>query len=142
MWQRYANDLAQNLDKGVVLPEAEYYRAEEVHRALQGNKELVGWAFRARSVSNSITTDIRWIASRLGSNCGKDFDRNVYLVPDFGSYASLDPAMLPRLDNDIVLENWDTQQSFFSYRDHRYNTSFGIQGYAADQRQPNCTTTS
>jgi hypothetical protein len=35
-----------------------------------------------------------------------------------------------------VLENWNIQQSFFSYRANRYNANFGIHGYVADQMQP------
>jgi uncharacterized membrane protein YciS (DUF1049 family) len=53
-----------------------------------------------------------------------------------GAYTSLDPDTLPGLDSDIVLENWDIQQSFLSYRANRYNANFGIQGYVADIEQP------
>ena len=66
-----------------------------------------------------------------------DFNRNVYLAPDLAAYTSLDdPATLPGLDQDFVLEDWDIQQSFFSYRANTYNANFGIKGYAADQKQP------
>jgi hypothetical protein len=66
-----------------------------------------------------------------------DFNRNVYLAPDLAAYTSPgDPATLPGLDKDIVLENWDIQQSFFSYRANAYNTNFGIKGYEEDQKQP------
>jgi hypothetical protein len=65
-----------------------------------------------------------------------DFERNVYLEPDLGAYTSLDPAALPGLDPDFVLENWDVEESFFSYRANRYNADFGIQGYVADEKQP------
>jgi hypothetical protein len=137
MWQRYANDLPQNLDKGVVLPEADYYRAEEVHRAQQGSEELIGWAFRATLREQfdyeRYPLDRQQIWLQLWH---KDFDRNVYLVPDYKSYASLDPATLPALDKDVVLEHWDIQQSFFSYRAARYDASFGVQGHAAGQSKP------
>jgi hypothetical protein len=66
----------------------------------------------------------------------KDFEKNVYLAPDLEAYTSLAPATLPGLDPDLVLENWDIQQSFFSYRANSYNANFGIKGYVSDQLQP------
>ena len=65
-----------------------------------------------------------------------DFQHNVYLEPDLESYTTLDPAALPGLDKDVVLENWKLQRSFFSFRDNRYNTAFGVQGYAPQEKQP------
>ena len=138
IWQRYANDLPlKGLDKGFVLPEAEYVRSSEVYRAQQGNEELIGWAFQATLREqfdyDRYPLDRNQIWLQLWH---KDFERNVYLAPDLGAYTSLDPDTLPGLDSDIVLENWDIQQSFFSYRANRYNANFGIQGYVADIEQP------
>jgi hypothetical protein len=138
IWQRYANDLPlKGLDKGFVLPEAEYVRSSEVYRAQQGNEELIGWAFQA-----TLREQFDYERYPLDRNqiwlqlWHKDFERNVYLAPDLGAYTTLDPAKLPGLDSDIVLENWDIEQSFLSYRANRYNANFGIQGYVADVEQP------
>jgi hypothetical protein len=137
IWQRYADDLPQDLDKGFVMPEAQYVRFDEVYRAQQGNEELIGWAFQAM-----LREQFEYQKYPLGRNqiwlqlWHPDFERNVYLAPDLEAYTSLAPATLPGLDADLVLENWDIQQSFFSYRANRYNANFGIQGYVADQMQP------
>jgi hypothetical protein len=137
IWQRYANDLPQDLDKGFVMPEASYIRSEEVYRSQQGNEELIGWSFQA-----TLREQFDYDRYPLGRNqiwlqlWHKDFERNVYLAPDLEAYTTLDPDALPGLDSDIVLENWDIQQSFFSYRANRYNANFGIQGYVADIDQP------
>jgi hypothetical protein len=138
VWQRYANDLPlKGLDKGFVLPEAEYVRSSEVYRTQQGNEELIGWSFQATLREqfdyDRYPLDRNQIWLQLWH---KDFERNVYLAPDLWAYTSLDPDTLPGLDSDIVLENWDIQQSFFSYRANRYNANFGIQGYVADIEQP------
>jgi hypothetical protein len=137
VWQRYANDLPQDLDKGFVMPEADYVRFSEVYRTQQGNEELIGWSFQATLREqfdyDRYPLDRHRIWLQLWH---KDFERNVYLAPDLRAYTSLDPDTLPGLDSDIVLENWDIQQSFFSYRANRYNANFGIQGYVADQLQP------
>jgi hypothetical protein len=34
------------------------------------------------------------------------------------------------------LEDWDIQESYFSYRAVTYNSDFGVQGYAEDQKSP------
>jgi hypothetical protein len=137
IWQRYANDLPQDLHKGFVLPEAQYIRSSQVYRAQQGNEELIGWSFQA-----TLREQFDYLRYPLGRNqiwlqlWHPDFERNVYLTPDLGAYTSLDPAALPGVDPNLVLENWDIQQSFFSYRANRYNANFGIQGYVADEMQP------
>ena len=137
IWQRYPNDLPDDLDKGVVMPEAAQATFQEVQRVQQGNEELIGWSFTTRLRQqfdyHRYPLDRNQIWFQLWH---KDFERNVYLAPDLGAYTSLDPAKLPGMDSDIVLENWDIEQSFLSYRANRYNANFGIQGYVADIEQP------
>ena len=137
IWQRYADDLPQDLDKGFVLPEAQYIRSSQVYRAQQGNEELIGWSFQATLREQfdyfRYPLDRQQIWVRLWHT---DFERNVYLAPDLEAYTSLEPATLPGLDSDLVLENWAIEQSFFSYRANSYNANFGIEGYEADQLQP------
>jgi hypothetical protein len=137
IWQRYADDLPQDLDKGFVLPEAQYIRTSQVYRAQQGNEELIGWSFQATLREQfdylRYPLDRQQIWLQLWH---PDFERNVYLAPDLEAYTSLEPATLPGLDPDLVLENWNILQSFFSYRANSYNANFGIQGYEADQLQP------
>jgi hypothetical protein len=137
IWQRYANDLPQDLDKGVVMPEAEAPAFNQVYRVQQGNEELIGWSFRATLRQqfdySRYPLDRQQIWLQLWH---VDFDRDVYLTPDLRAYTVLNPAALPGLHPDLVLESWAIQQSFFSYRANRYNTDFGINGYVADQSQP------
>ena len=108
-----------------------------MYRAQQGNEELIGWAFPAM-----LREQFDYHRYPLGRHqiwiqlWHIDFERNVYLLPDLGAYTSLVPATLPGVDSDLVLENWEIQQSFFSYRAKHYNADFGIQGYVADQLQP------
>ncbi len=137
IWQRYADDLPQGIDKGFAMPEAEYARVEEVYRAQQGDEELIKWSFKATLREefdyDRYPLDRQQIWILLWHT---DFGRNVYLEPDLGAYTSLDPAALPGVDTDFVLENWHLEESFFSYRANRYNTDFGIRGYVADEKQP------
>ena len=142
VWQRYANDLPKGLVPkgdvaGFVMPEAQYARFFKVYQAHQGNEELIGWSFfatlREQFDYKDYPLDRQQIWIELWHS---DFERKVYLAPDLGGYTSLNPAALPALDKDLVLEDWDFQESYFSYRAPRYNSSFGIQGYDPDQRSP------
>lgn len=142
VWQRYANDLPNDLvpkdeDVGFVMPEAQYARYFKAYQAQQGNEELIGWSFfatlREQFDYKEYPLDRQQIWIELWHS---DFEREVYLAPDLEGYTSLNPAALPALDKDLVLEDWDFQESYFSYRAPRYNSSFGIQGYEPDQRSP------
>lgn len=138
IWQRYTNDLPKDLTKGVFLPEAqEQPTLKEVYRKQLGNEELTGWTFHA-----TLREQFNYSRYPLGRHQIKvrmwhpDYKRNVYLTPDLAAYASIDPAAVPGVDPDLVLENWDIQQAFFSYRTHGYNTDFGSSGYATNQLHP------
>ena len=138
IWQRYANQVPQDVTKGVFFPEAkERTTLTEEYRVRQGNDEVIGWSFhttlREQFDYSKYPLSRQQIWLRMWH---PDYKRNVYLTPDLGAYTSLDPAALPGVDRDLVLENWDIQQSFFSYRTHRYNTHFGIPNYEADQLHP------
>ncbi len=137
IWQRYADDLPRDLNKHVLMPEAEHASFEEVYRVRQGNEEVIGWSFQAtlreQFYYQKYPLDRQQIWIQLWH---ADFERNVYPVPDFGGYTTLDATALPGLDRDFVVENWDVQQSFFSYRANPRNVNFGVRGYVADQSQP------
>ena len=143
VWQRYANDLPKDLvpkapdDTGFVMPEAQYARFFKVYQAQQGNEELIGWSFfatlREQFDYREYPLDRQQIWIELWH---RDFEQNVYLAPDLEGYTSLNPAALPALDKDLVLEDWDFQESYFSYRAATYNSDFGVQGYVPGQRAP------
>jgi hypothetical protein len=137
VWQRYADSLPQDLDKGFVLPEGENVMINEIYRTHQGNEELIGWFFRATLRQqfdySRYPLDRQQIWLQMWH---RDFERNVYLAPDLAAYPYIDPNALPGLDSDLVLENWQIEQSFFSYRPGRYNANFGIQGYDSEQPEP------
>ena len=142
VWQRYANDLPKDLvpkdeDVGFVMPEAQYARFFKVYQAQQGDEELIGWSFfatlREQFDYREYPLDRQQVWIELWHS---DFEQRVYLAPDLEGYTAINPAALPALDKDLVLEDWDFQESYFSYRAPRYNSSFGVQGYEPDQRSP------
>jgi hypothetical protein len=137
VWQRYADDVPNDIREGVVFPESEYTRVEQVYSGRQGDEQLIGWSFRV-----TLREQFDYAKYPIGRQqiwvllWHPDFESNVFLEPDLESYTTLDPASLPGLDKDVVLENWKLERSFFSFRDNRYNTNFGVRGYAAQVKQP------
>ncbi|MCH8987722.1 MAG: hypothetical protein IIA92_02835 [Chloroflexi bacterium] len=147
IWQRYPADLPENfagikpsepapglsLTPGFIFPEADSITVSEVYRQVQDNgDEVIGWDFRTvlrqqfDYAKYPFDREDVWI--RMWH---KDFDKSVMLTPDLASYPSTDPESKPGLDiHDFVLEDWDTTRSFFSYRQNRYNTDFGIENVA------------
>ena len=127
VWQRYANDLPKDLDEGFVMPEAQYARFFKVYQAQQGNEELIGWSFfatlREQFDYEEYPLDRQQIWIELWHS---DFEQNVYLAPDLEGYTAINPAALPALDKDLVLEDWDFQESYFSYRAVTYKSDFGV----------------
>jgi hypothetical protein len=137
IWQRYQDGLPHDLERGVVLPEAEESTFREVYRTHQANEELIGWSFRAtlREQFNydRYPLDRQQLWLRIWHVA---FERNAYLEPDLSGFPSADPAALPGLDHNFVLENWQVQESYFSYRMNWYSTNFGIRDYDATEPQP------
>lgn len=137
LWQRYADSMPSDLNKGVVFPEAESTTFTKVYETRQGSETLTGWNFKATLREQfdyaryPLDRQLVWL--RVWP---VDFARNVYLAPDIAGYVTLDPAQLPGLDPGLVLENWEIQQSYFSYRLNHYDANFGIQGYNAAAPQP------
>ena len=138
VWQRYAEDLPEQVAEGIFLPNAKQQpQLTEVYRDRHNNEEVIGWTFHA-----TLREPFDYSRYPMGHHqiqlrmWHPDFERNVYLTPDFEAYVSIDPATLPGLDEDLMLENWDVQQTFFSYRSHRFNTDFGAPTFVDSHLHP------
>lgn len=153
IWQRYPASLGDDPDgikplppragfsltPGFIFPEADSTNVGEVYRQVQTNgDEVIGWDFRSvlRQQFNyaKYPFDREEVWLRMWP---KDFDKNIILTPDLVSYHTTDPGMKPGLElQDFVLEDWDITETFFSYRDNTYNTSFGIEDVARQNGLP------
>jgi hypothetical protein len=138
IWQRYKKNLPPDITKGVFLPLAEEQPSfKELYREQRGDEEVLGWTFHA-----SVREQFDYSRYPMGRHQIRlrmyhpDFENNVYLTPDLASYDHIDPASVPGVDPVMVLENWDIQQAFFSYRTHDLNTNFGTQTFGANQLHP------
>lgn len=129
LWQLYPLD-RQDIDQGVVFPEAETTNFSKVYEAVQGDEVLVGWNFkttlREQFDYGRYPLDRQEIWLRMWS---VNFEQNVFLVPDIAAYVDTNPTTLPGVDPIVVLENWKIEESYYSYRLATYNADFGIQSY-------------
>jgi hypothetical protein len=135
LWQRYPAD-REDIERGVVFPEADTTTFFKVYEIEQGDEVLIGWSFkttlREQFDYGSYPLDRQEIWLRMWQI---DFEKNIFLVPDLTDYVDLNPTTLPGIDPQVVLENWRIEESYFSYRLATYNANFGIAGY--DSTVPN-----
>ena len=116
-----------------MLPEANSMSVNEAYRQPDADGGVViGWNFsavlRQRFDYSKYPFDRAEVWLRMWH---KNFDQNVMLTPDLASYQETNPTGLPGIEaQDFVLEGWDLTESFFSYRQNRYNTDFGIPDFA------------
>lgn len=117
------------ISRGVIFPEAENIEIKEAY----DTGEIIGWYFK---------TDLRqpfdyskypfdreniWIRF-----WPEDFHHNIILTPDLNSYLGYNPEDKENscgLEEELVLEGWDIQNSYFSYEYKNYSTTFGIDNY-------------
>lgn len=128
VWQDYS-DVPDDISRGFIFPEAESIDVEEAYR----DNGVIGWYYRAVLRQpfdySKYPFDREDVWIRIWH---KDFHRNIILTPDLKSYDIMDPDSRPGLEKNFVLEGWDIQNSFFSYRTNTYNVNFGVDDYQQD----------
>lgn len=134
VWQDHSDNKTANVSHGVIFPEAEEIKIEEAYDLDNG---VTGWYFRAvlrqqfdYSKYPFDREDV-WIRFWPG-----EFYRNVILTPDFDSYSEMHPDRKPGLERDFVLEGWEIENSYFSYRKNSYTTTFGVDNPSRSNESP------
>ena len=137
VWQKYPLDFPY--EKGVIFPEEinsvnTVMRQEYTETVTEGDNphELIGWYFdvtvRQSFDYSRYPLDFLTIWLRIWP---ADFenDSKILLIPDFASYTTTDATSFG-LDADIVQGEWNIEESFFSYQQVPYDTSFGYRDRA------------
>ncbi|WP_406661387.1 cache domain-containing protein [Methanolobus sp. ZRKC3] len=126
VWQKHTEGISDDYVPGVIFPESESTSIDEAYE----KEGVAGWYFettlREQFDYISYPFDVETVWIRLWSD---GFENNVILVPDLESYDSIVPELKPGIEEDFVLEGWDIQNSYFSYRVNEYDTNFGINEY-------------
>ena len=144
IWQRYEDGLHDSIklgpgEIGFILPEQveSGFDPVEVYRLRTSREEVIGWYFEATLRQPfdyaAYPFDHKTVWVRLWH---KQFSRNIVLVPDFEAYQATGPADIFGIDDGIVLETWERENTFFDYQLSSYDTDFGIPNYIGQQGFP------
>jgi hypothetical protein len=140
IWQKYdhKNDSLQfKLDTGFVLPEATEINITQAYRKDYEDFTVYGWdvetTIRETFNYTNYPFDFQNVWVRMWH---KNFDRNVILIPDFEAYKNIDSKAKMGIEEHIVLNGWDITETFFGYRNHNYNSNFGMPDYVGLEKFP------
>ncbi|MDH5552295.1 MAG: hypothetical protein OEX82_03105, partial [Nitrosomonas sp.] len=137
LWQRYPHEYKETITQGVIFPEAVQSTLSENYEYEDDHEMVKSWYFEVTLRESFDYTkypfDRQLLWARLWH---KDFSDNVILVPDFKSYDSLHPNMLPGIEQDFVLSGWSLMRTFFDMRINTYNTNFGNPNFSNRDQMP------
>ena len=144
IWQRYQNGLHDSIkpgpeEVGFILPERvdSNFEPREVYRVHTATEEVIGWYFEAtlRQPFNyaNYPFDHTTVWVRMWH---KQFARNIILVPDFQAYEATGLSDIFGIEEGIVLENWERENTYFDYNLTSYDTDFGIPDYVGQHGFP------
>ena len=137
VWQRYAEDLLEELRPGFIFPEAIKHKAQQAFDRKEGGDRVIGWYFettlRQSFDYSHYPFDSKQIWIRIWH---RDFDKNVVLVPDLAAYSLTNPSARPGLEEELVTGDWQISRSFFGYKQHSYSTNFGLASYVGQDDSP------
>jgi hypothetical protein len=133
VWQRY-DKMESEEPPGIVFPEIIDSAGsilpgndKEAYREKMGNKESVGWYFEVtlRQSFNykKFPLDHKTVWIRMWPG---DFLHRILLIPDYQAYRATDLNDTFGIDEDIVLGNWQIEETFFDYHLPDYDTNFGL----------------
>ncbi len=141
IWQKYADDVGEEISRGFVLPQIASGMARPVieepsiHR--EGGMEIYRWRFivtlRQPFDPAKYPFEQENISLRLWH---QDLGQNVILTPDLDAYDLIKPAHKPGLDEEVFWRGWYIDNSFFSYKAHSYNSNFGAEHFVGQTDAP------
>ncbi|MCG8412659.1 MAG: hypothetical protein MI746_00435, partial [Pseudomonadales bacterium] len=110
---------------------------QEIYRRREGNSEVIGWYFestlRQPFEYDDYPFDHKTVWVRMWP---RDFADNILLIPDYGSYDATGTNDIFGIEESIVLETWERENTFFDYKIASYDTNFGIPEYIGQHGTP------
>ncbi|PCJ21755.1 MAG: hypothetical protein COB04_02205 [Gammaproteobacteria bacterium] len=130
VWQKYKSD--QIIESpGFLFPEqvdsGSAIEPRLIYTHPQGENTVYGWYFEAtlRQTFNyrDYPLDHKTVWIRIWPS---DFNHDAILIPALQDYQSTTPGVSFGLDQELVLGNWNINETFFNFRKVSYDTNFGI----------------
>lgn len=132
VWQKYDS---VTLEKGIVpgvffmttAPDAEVLNITETYRKQVNHQLVIGWHFRVEVREPMFYGLYPLDRERISLKVEHpDMSKNVQLIPDLEAYDKIIATGLPGLDKDVVLPEWNSEQTYYDFQKHTYNTNFGV----------------
>lgn len=138
IWQKYDKSVFENIPTdqdvpvGFILPEAvdsgnNLGPQQAYRRPINDQEEVIGWYFEStlkqRFNYQKYPLDHKTVWIRIW---GKDFARRNVLVPDLNAYKSTQSGEAFGFDNNIVLGDWEVEETFFDFKTPHYDMDFGL----------------
>ncbi|GLX78835.1 hypothetical protein tinsulaeT_21750 [Thalassotalea insulae] len=141
IWQRYLTAKLETTE-----PKANFIFPEQVggssdfelaYQHQVGEHTVLGWYFdvtlRQKFSYKNYPLDHKTVWIKLWP---AHFDRNIVLLPALNDYHSTAPGDTFGIDTDIVIGNWEINETFFDYKLGHYDTSFGFNQAYNEQNYP------
>lgn len=96
---------------------------------MDADKGIIGWRFKTTLRQQFNYSRYPFDEEDVWIKFWNNASEESVLVPYFDSYDNLVPESRPGLEKSLVLEGWEPQKTFFSYRVNSYNTNFGVKDF-------------
>ncbi len=141
VWQRYLTARLGSAEAkaNFIFPEqvggSSDFELAYQHQA--GKHTVLGWSFdvtlRQKFSYKNYPLDHKTVWIKLWPS---HFDRNIILLPALNDYSKTAPGDTFGIDTDIVIGNWEINETFFDYKLSHYDTSFGLNQNGNEQSYP------
>lgn len=129
IWEKLSKEQIGKIKEGLYFSDAFDSKFNKLYEKIfpNGSKVFV-WYFTCSTNCDMKENylypfDVETLLLRLNS---EDFGNNVILVPETKDYVDIEPYSRPGIYNDLSLPGWNITQSFFTYLQEKYDTTFGV----------------
>jgi len=130
IWQKLDLSLFKDIPKEIQLPQDISLTFKELAQYKEDNTEARVLTFDATIFNAQNLSEFPFDTTIIRLNLSsQDWTRNIILIPDLASYASINPKDKPGIDKDFVLPGFDIEETFFSLKKFIPDTDFGLRPF-------------
>ncbi|HXW85901.1 MAG TPA: hypothetical protein VEK38_01015 [Candidatus Bathyarchaeia archaeon] len=137
LWQKYVTAQRGTIQEGLFLLNADEEHFEKIYETTDNDMTTIGWKFIFTVRGNFNFTKYpfdKQIITLIMLH--KEYEKNIFLRPDFPSFKNMSTLELPDLATDISIPEWTIQDSYYYYILTNYPTNFGIPQYIQQKNYP------
>ena len=127
IWQNISGLVAEKTSPSFSFPESKETTIEKAY--VDADRGIISWHFKTTLRQQFDYSRYPFDEEDIWIKFWNNASEESVLIPDFNSYGNLTPETLPGLERPLVLEGWEPQKTFYSYRVNSYNTNFGVKGF-------------